>query len=470
MDSELSARVDAYVDEVFDDVLRDIAELVAVPSVADYSRAEPGAPFGPDARRALDAALGIARRLGFETGDDEGYLGWGDIAGEDPRQLATIAHVDVVPAGSGWRTDPFELVRREGWVLGRGVSDDKGPAVLSLYAGAFFKHEGITPRYRLRAMLGSDEEVGMRDVHHYLEGHEAPAFLFTPDASFPVCNAEKGLLSERLLSAPVEDGRILSWSGAEVSNAIPGESVCELACSAADLSAPAGDGRIAVEEIAPGRVRVTAHGIGGHASMPAGTLNAVGLLAGYLHENEGLLAPAERAFVDMLLVVHADTDGTALGIASENEAFGPLTVIGSMVGCADGRLSHTLDMRFPSSTDADSLHAALSDVAARFGGTSESLMSKEPFWVDASHPAVQTLLDVFCEVTGEDAQLFSMGGGTYARCFPCAVSFGPEEPDAPTPDWVGPMHGANEGASEASLRRALKIYTLALLRLQEVEL
>ena len=63
-----------------------------------------------------------------------------------------------------------------------------------------------------------------------------------------------------------------------------------------------------------------------------------------------------------------------------------------------------------------------------------------------------------------------MGGGTYARNFACAVSFGPEEPAAATPSWVGPMHGPDEGASEEALKRALKIYILAILKLQEVEL
>jgi len=34
----------------------------------------------------------------------------------------------------------------------------------------------------------------MSDVHHYLENSADPDFLFTPDAEFPVCNAEKGHL------------------------------------------------------------------------------------------------------------------------------------------------------------------------------------------------------------------------------------------------------------------------------------
>ena len=471
MDNTLDARIDSYVDEVFEDMVADISALVSHPSVADASKAEPGAPFGRAVRDALDCGLSIARRLGFETGDDEGYLGWADIPGEEERQLATIAHVDVVPAGPGWATDPFEVSRRDGWLLGRGVMDDKGPAVLSLYAGAFLLHEGIRPRYTFRALLGCDEEVGMSDVHHYLESHEDPAFLFTPDASFPLCNAEKGCYGVTLVSGPIEGGKILAWSGAEVTNAIPGESVLELACSLEELPEPTRHAdRISFAQAGPDAVRITAQGIGGHASMPEGTLNAIGIIVGYLAENPGLLSESECAFLGLLGLVHADTDGAALGIASSNDAFGPLTVNGGTICVHDGRLEQTLDVRYPSSTTADEMTATLASRAADFGATVEVTRDKVPFWVDASHPAVQTLLSVYNEVTGEHAEPFSMGGGTYARNFACAVSFGPEDPDMDMPEWAGPMHGPNEGAPEELLRRALKIYIRAILRLQEVEL
>lgn len=127
-------------------------------------------------------------------------MGIADIPGRGDKQLATICHVDVVPAGPGWNTDPFAMERREGWLLGRGVIDDKGPAVLSLYAGAYLLKHGIVPRYTFRALLGCDEEVGMSDVHHYLENHADPDFLFTPDAEFPVCNAEKGQFGATFVS------------------------------------------------------------------------------------------------------------------------------------------------------------------------------------------------------------------------------------------------------------------------------
>lgn len=472
MDTTLEARVDAYIDEVWDDVLTDISALVAHPSVSDEGAAQPGAPFGPEVRAALDDALSIARRLGYETGEDDGYIGWGDLAGAEETQVATIAHIDVVPAGPGWTGDPFEVRRREGWLIGRGVSDDKGPAVLSLYAGAFFRHEGIVPRYTFRALLGCDEEVGMSDVHHYLETHDDPAFLFTPDAEFPLGNAEKGLFGATFASAPIADGRILSWSGAEATNAIPSESVCELAIDAAALPAPrANADRLSIEAAGEGVARITAHGIGGHAAMPEGTLNAVGIIVGYLRELEGVLSADEERFLELLSIIHADTAGEAMGIASSDEAFGPLTSNAGVISVGEGRITQSLDCRCPASITADEIERTLSGLAARYGATLEDISTKVPFSVDASHPAVQTLIDVYREVTGdEDAKPFSMGGGTYARNFACAVSFGPEEPLSNAPDWVGPMHGPDEGANEASLRRALKIYILALVRLMELDL
>ena len=102
--------------------------------------------------------------------------------------------------------------------------------------------------------------------------------------------------------------------------------------------------------------------------------------------------------------------------------------------------------------------------------TLENATSRVPFYIDAGSPAIQTLIQTYKRVTGENATPFTMGGGTYARHFPYAVSFGPEHADQFCPDFAGPMHGANEGAEFDKLIEALKIYILALLRLQEIEL
>ena len=153
MDQALNQKIDAYIAENKEQLLQDIAALVAIDSVEGTP--EEGAPFGAGPRAALDKTLELAAGMGFATRNCENYIGYAELAGADPEKyLATICHVDVVPAGPGWNTDPFAMERREGWLLGRGVIDDKGPAVLSLYAGAYLLKHGITPRYTFRALLG----------------------------------------------------------------------------------------------------------------------------------------------------------------------------------------------------------------------------------------------------------------------------------------------------------------------------
>ena len=479
MDKELEQSVDAYIDEVWPDVIEDITRLVSYPSVTDYAAAAPGAPFGPHARAALDCALGIAEKLGYEVGDDEGYVGMADIVGATDTQIATICHVDVVPAGPGWNTDPFTMERREGWLLGRGVIDDKGPAVLGLYAGAYLLKYGITPRYSFRALLGSDEETGMTDVNHYLKGHAAPDFLFTPDAEFPVCNAEKGQFAATFRSAHIDGGRILSWSGAEATNAIPSESICVLAIDAAELPAPkASSERLDITSVGEGKTQVFAHGIGGHASMPEGTVNAIKLVVEYLREveetfasqNKTLLTPAEHEFVKFLAFVHADTAGRGLGIEAEGDAFGPLTCNAGTICVTGGHIEQTIDVRYPDSITQDTMVDVIDPLAGRFGVEMKVGRGVPPFSTAADDPCVQTLISTYNEITGKDEKPFAMGGGTYARHFPRAVSFGPEELGTVLPAWGGQMHGPNECANEALLKQALKIYIVAILKLQELEL
>ena len=49
----------------------------------------PGAPFGEGPRRALDRALEIAARMGFEPHSHEDYMGWFDLPGEREAHIAT---------------------------------------------------------------------------------------------------------------------------------------------------------------------------------------------------------------------------------------------------------------------------------------------------------------------------------------------------------------------------------------------
>lgn len=431
---QLKQDIDAFVERVWPEVLDDIADLVSVRSVEDLDHAAENAPWGPGPREALDEALCIADRVGLAAHDCDGFIGFADLPGASDKQIATIAHVDVVPEGPGWHTDPFEMVRREGWLLGRGTIDDKGPAVLSLHAARFFaervEETGERMPYTLRVLLGANEETRMGDVEWYLEHYPQPDFLFTPDAEFPVCCGEKGQLQGTFSSKPVAG----SVAGARI------------------------------------LARITAHGIGGHASLPEGTRNAIGMLCGYLLDN-GLCSDGEREFLELERVIHADTHGAALGIDATDDIFDPLTCVGGLVSLtADGRIEQTVDCRYPKSTTSEAIEAQLARVAAGRGAEFSVIRTCVPFYVDPSSPEIQTLVRCYNEYTGLDTKPFTIGGGTYARHFARAASFGPEEPHQETPEWVGQMHGPDEGASEKQLRQALKIYIYAIAELMELEL
>lgn len=69
------------------------------------------------------------------------------------------AHLDVVEAPKlEWSTNPFQLTEKDGWLYGRGVLDDKGPASAMIAAFLSAKKSGLTPERDLVLALTSGEE------------------------------------------------------------------------------------------------------------------------------------------------------------------------------------------------------------------------------------------------------------------------------------------------------------------------
>lgn len=461
MDQALNQKIDRFIEANKEQILADIAALVAIDSVE--GQPQPGAPFGPGPKAALEKTLELAAGMGLVTRNCEDYIGYAELPGADPEKyLAAICHVDVVPAGNGWSADPFQMRVQEGWMLGRGVADDKGPMVAVLYALKFLQEEGVSLRYPIRALVGDNEETGMEDVEYYLRNYPAPVFCFTPDAEFPVCNGEKGHFGAKLVS-PVCHGRILDFEGGVANNAVPDRASALVQADIAGLkNAP----NITLEPEGDG-VRIRGWGKAGHAAMPEGTVNAIGLVADYLLANQ-LCSDTERAYLEAIAKLHHSTAGQTLGIDCADGPFGPLTIIGGRIYMEEGRMVQTMDSRYPTCTNGDTIAAAIR-AAVGEGAALEDVEAAEPFYIGADTPAIRACIDTYNEVTGENATPFTMGGGTYARHFPYAVSFGPERSDTQLPSFGGPMHGANEAAPIQLLLEALKIYILALLRLEEID-
>ena len=465
--TDFLVEVDQFIDENWEEIVDEIAKLVSVPSIADFDRATPEDPSGPEAHDGLRAAVDLAARLGFDAKDDAGQIGKADLEGESETMLGMICHSDVVAPGIGWTLDPWTLLRKDGFLLGRGVLDDKGPLVASLYCMKFFKDKGEKLPYTLRMLIGTNEETGtMRDVAYYLENYPAPAFTFTPDDMFPVCYGEKGGFDGLICSKQFTGGNIIDFTTGEAStNAVPSQATLVVRADAEAL--PAADN---IDIYAEGDyAMLVATGRGGHASMPAGTVNAIDLLVQYALDN-ALCTEEENVFLRMIGRIMASTDGSSVGIDTCDGFFDPLTCIAGTIHFEEGRLKLTIDIRFPTSTSKEDLLAKLAPVVEEGEATIENTLLMEPFLMKPDSPAIVALVESYREATGLDGEPFTIGGGTYAREFPCAASFGPEDPHDEYPEWVGPMHGADEGISEESLKRAMRVYILTIKRLMEMDL
>lgn len=73
--------------------------------------------------------------------------------------LCFAGHVDVVPAGKSWDTDPYKLVEKDGYLYGRGAQDMKSG--LAAFTQALKDTENFNGTLSL--LLTSDEEG---DAHH----------------------------------------------------------------------------------------------------------------------------------------------------------------------------------------------------------------------------------------------------------------------------------------------------------------
>ena len=122
-----------------------------------------------------------------------------------------------------------------------------------------------------------------------------------------------------------------------------------------------------------------------------------------------------------------------MGIAASDGVFDPLTIIGGTIEMKDGRLRQSFDCRYPTSTTAEHLTEMMTQVVRHRCHAGGCDLPACRSTLHADSPAIQTLITTYNDVTGEGKTPFTMGGGTYARHFPYAVSFGPEHTDIEHP-------------------------------------
>lgn len=448
-------KIHKYIEKNKENMIKTLAEIVKIRSVR--GEAKENMPYGEEPYKALETFLSIANDMGFKTENIDGYAGNIDF-NEKEAKLGILCHLDVVPEGTGWTSEPYELKVTEEKLIGRGTIDDKGPAVAVLYAMKCIKDLCVPIKSGVRFIVGTDEEMGSSDLEYYEKKYKYPEMVFTPDGEYPIINTEKGMIRAHFRSK-VSCEFIEEIYGSSAVNAVPGEAYALLNgvteedfkdCNKEIIK------KLRFEE-KEGKLKVTAHGKGVHASIPEKGDNATAILINALSSVKKLNNVAE-GFCTMF--PYRETDGTNAGVRAEDKESGALTLAFTCISVEGGKLCGIIDIRFPVCENVKSVIEKLKVSAEIHNLELTEYSGSEPHHVREDSEFVKKLLKVYSEQTGFLAYCKAIGGGTYVHHNDSGVAFGAEFPGEDNN-----MHGADEFIKINSLIKNAEIFANAIMEI-----
>ena len=447
--------INEFLEKNKQNMIDDLTKLVSYNSV--YS--EDALPFGKTNQAVLAEALGLFEREGLKTTNLDNYCGFGEV-GEGKELIGILAHLDVVPAGEGWSSDPF-VVRNDGeYLYGRGVTDDKGPVIASLYALKYLIETKYPFKKRVRLIVGCNEETGSKCIEHYVEKEGHIDMGFTPDGNFPGIFAEKGVLRGTISAT---NSKIINIYGGDAENVVCKKIVVELPVGSYDestLNEFFRDNNIEYNLIKTDRsITMTVFGKAAHASTPEQGINAMSYLM------EGLY---RADFDDELVTFYhnriALTHHGELFKANQfDDEYTDLTLNVGVISKAQNVITLTVDVRFPVKAEPEAVKELFMKALNMGNVRFEISELAHPLFFDVNIPMIQAMLKAYKDVTGEkDAEMEAIGGGTYAKAIHNCIAFGCEFPGENCH-----IHDADESLNIANFLKQVHIYIEAIKNLNE---
>ena len=406
-------QIEKYKEEAFS--LLD--SLISCKSVLDEYMPNSDAPFGIQAKKALEILLNKAKEDGFITKNVDNYAGHIEF-GSGNEILGVLAHLDVVPVNeSEWDSNPFKLTFKNDKMYGRGTLDDKGPLVSAYIAMKILKDNGFIPNKRVRLIAGCDEESGSRCLKHYLEYEEKPHLGFSPDASFPVIFGEKGMLSFDIVGNL--DGVISEFICGDRYNVVPSCAKCKLKVNLENEFYSYLNENNYQGEYKDGYYII--YGVAAHAMCPENGVNAAYLLFDFINRNTNSKL---AKFVSEYFLY--DTRGVKLGIDVYDEEMKDLTCNFAVCKTEGNSFKIGVNCRVPLDSHLQLIEDKVTIIANKYGYNYKELSKSKRHYVNPNGKLVKTLMNVYSEVTNDyENKPFTIGGGTYAREIGNSVAFGP---------------------------------------------
>lgn len=446
----------------------------------------------PEAHAAQKAWLTkTAGDLGF-VARDAGKVTEIELPGpEGAPVLGLVIHGDVQPAeADAWSFSPWDGRVENGFVLGRGAADDKGPLVQALLAMKSLKESGVERTHTVRLLVGSEEESSAGEMDEYLKTHQAPDYSLVLDSEFPVVVGEKAWDGIGIVAPLADRGAsklpytVAAMNAGLAASIVPDRAEVHLRWTS---SAPVNwtaiqDGlskivlpegrRLATDVLTGDVLRVVAYGKAAHSGVNlSGGKNALVILANAL---EGRLP---KGGADDLLafarMAGRDLHGTGLGITDHDPVWGRYGVnVATLKPVEDDPSKVMLYInlrRIPPRTGSQMREHLLAQVAAfnaRTGAAltvdeKQSYFLDEPLGFNPKAKIVKRLMAVYSRATGvKNPKPAISGGGTYAKRLPNAIAFGMWFPGKPYPG-----HDVDEKISVDDLQRGTRVLIHALVDL-----
>lgn len=465
-ESKISIKISGWIDVHKEEILSDLKKAVEIPSVSEPdSGAE---PYGHACREVLDCMLDAAEGYGFETKNYHYHVGgvFFNRLAASSRRIGIWSHLDVVPAGDNWSFPPFTLTEKDGFLIGRGVQDNKCAAVGVLHAFRCINELFPKLHYEYALYMGCSEENTMDDVKFFAGRYEQPDLSLVADCGFPVCYGEKGIIDVCFTSERALPDYLLEFSAGTASNTIP---------DAASITLRLNENNIST---------ITAQGVSAHVIAPERGKNAISLLLESL-KADGMVSGDEDWF-DFLMKISADGYGKAAGIACSDEVSGALTGTATRAEILNGALNICANYRYPifdgiavkednTLSDGSRLLDSLEALAKAHGFSMKVVKNSKPSYYEPDSPAVTTLTDAFNRITGLETKAYTMSGGSYARQLKNAIAFGMSMPGKSIykeyeGDPRGDYHQANESLNIREYLKAIEVYIQCILELDKQEI
>ena len=434
------------------DLIENLGKFVAIDSQYDESTVDKKNPFGQGVSKALKFIADLAKKDGFKVQNYDNMVV--EILCGEGKNITILAHADVVPEGSGWNQNPFEMVDRGDRLTGRGVADDKGPLLAAYYAMKAVRDNHMQGDYQIRFIVGGNEESGSLGVEHYFKKlkKEQPNLGFSPDAEFPLIFAEKGIINFEVKKKVTIKG-VHSIHGGVASNSVIEKCVLVMDYEP-DFIKYLADHKYDVTYVREeDNLIVTFNGKAAHGAVPEEGFNAgmacIKALANYL-TNKDLL---------QIYALYSNLQGYGLEAFGNSEEMGHNSLNVGVLDYEDKVFSMVVNFRYVDTCNAEELKNNIKEhskpFAIKFLGESKML------FYPRESTLITTLLKAYRDESGDyKSQPKAIGGGTYAKEADNIVAFGME-----FPGWDSHMHSPGEQVRKADLFKSVSIYARAIVEL-----